>query len=253
MPVLSKAEGDGLDMPRAPETAKGHSRHSGFTREALDWYVEPPFVVDQLLDHEDFSEHLVWDPACGAGNILDRCWARRIANFGSDVADRGARERHDWAQLDFLRDPTPKHVENLAHPPLAIVCNPPYGRLQGDMRLGDTYAERFIRRALDDYLVRKVAMIVNGKFLWSARRWRLFHVDHPPTQILFCSERPSMPPGSELDRLHSIGRAYTNGSIDYVWLLWVRGAPPRPPAWLKPSAAAAAAPADLFTAKDADA
>jgi hypothetical protein len=243
-----------LDMPRGDDgvlsLSKGNSRHSGFERDAFDWYCEDATPVDQLLDHEDFSGLPIYDPSCGRGNILDRCKARGLATYGSDVVDRGARASHDWLQLDFLRDdPMPFEPDFARH---AIICNPPYGRLEANMPRGDTYAERFIRRALA-LGPAKVAMIVNGKFLWSERRWRLFDVDHPPTQLCFCSERPSMPPGSELDRLHAIDRAYTNGSIDYVWLLWVRGAPPRPPAWLKPTGAAAAAAADLFTEpKDAE-
>ena len=231
------------------EPPKGHSRHSGFERDALDWYVEPPEVVDALLDAEDFSGHIVWDPSCGRGNILDRCALRGLETFGSDVADRGARGRHTWTRRDFLREPPALCPEYFPDgKPLAIVNNPPYGRLEPNMPRGDTYAERFVRRALDPALgADKVAMIVNGKFLWSESRWRLFGADHPPTQILFCSDRPSMPPGHELPRLLAEGRAFKGGAIDYVWLLWVRGAAPRPPRWLQPSAAAAnRSAADLF-------
>lgn len=232
---------DGL-AAAAPD--KGHSRHSGFERDTLDWYVEPGYVVDQLLDAEDFSGHVIYDPSCGQGTILDRAAARGLATLGSDVVDRGARDRHSWARRDFLHDP-PLWVAGIpGNPPLAIVNNPPYGRLAANMPRGDTYAERFARRALAIGAA-KVAMIVNGKFLWSERRWPLFARDHPPTQLLFCSERPSMPPGSELERLHSIDRAYTNGSIDYVWLLWVAGEAPRPPRWLRPTGQAAAPAAEL--------
>jgi hypothetical protein len=227
---------------------KGHSRHSGFERDRLDWYVEPAFVVDQLLDHEDFSGLCVYDPSCGRGTILDACKQRGLRTYGSDVVDRGAKVNHDWQRIDFLRD-LPAQIE-ADYSRVAIINNPPYGRLEENMPRGDTYAERFVRKALS-LGAAKVAMVVNGKFLWSERRWRLFHADFPPTQILFCSDRPSMPPGEELPRLIEEGRAYQGGSIDYVWLLWVKGTGPRPPAWLKPRSLAAepAAGADLFTSQ----
>ena len=224
------------------EPAKGHSRHSGFVRDALDWYVEPPFVVEQLLDHEDFSGHLIWDPACGGGTIPAVCGARGLTAVGSDVVHRGG-DRSHWFQLDFLKE-EPLLVGDL---PYAIISNPPYGRLQPGMPRGDTYAERFARRALATGAA-KVALVLNGKFLWSERRWRLFHEDHPPTQILFCSDRPSMPPGAELPRLRAEGRAFEGGAIDYIWLLWVAGAAPRPPAWLRPASASPAKRVDQASA-----
>jgi hypothetical protein len=43
-------------------------RTSGYERAAADYYVEPRWVVDALLN----VEHLqgpCWDPSCGSGNI----------------------------------------------------------------------------------------------------------------------------------------------------------------------------------------
>jgi hypothetical protein len=214
---------------------KGHSRHSGYARDGDDWYVEPGWEVDQLLDAIDFSVNYIWDPACGQGTILESCWKhsrKPYGVFGSDIVDRGS-EYGSFALSDFLRDDPPERVRSLICPELAIICNPPYGRLEPDMPRGDTFAERFVRRALDLPEVRRAAFIVNGKFLWSERRWHLFDA-HPPTQLLFCSERPSMPPGAELPRLIAEGRAYQGGSADYVWIYYERGAAPRPPAWLRP-------------------
>jgi hypothetical protein len=213
---------------------RGNDRDSGYKLDPLGWYVEDAASVDQLLDHEDFSGHLVWDPACGTGNILDRCALRGLDTCGTDVRDRGAGGRHPFQISSFLTDEFP--YWNRRSFPLAIVCNPPYGRLHKPMPRGDSYAERFCRRALA-HGAEKIAMLVNGKFLWSERRWRLFEVDHPPTQILFLSDRPSMPPGTERERLAAEGRLGKGGSIDFAWLLWVRGAERRAPKWLRPSSA----------------
>lgn len=231
--------------PLAPGTGaapKGNDRNSGYARDPHDWYCEPPFVVDQLFAHESFAGMLVYDPACGRGNILDRAQLHGCPTMGSDIVDRGAGRAHDWMQHDFeAADPT----INEGHHKMAIVCNPPYGRLKPNMPRHDSFAERFIRRALG-LGVAKVAMLVQRTLLWSERRWHLFHEDHPPTQLLFCSDRPSMPPGGELPRLIAEGRAFEGGAMDYLWLLWVRGAAPRPPAWLRPRGVAPANGCDLF-------
>jgi hypothetical protein len=220
---------------------KGHSRHSGFDRDPFDWYVEPPSAVDQVLDALDLAGVtgcLIYDPACGMGTSLDAAAARGLPTIGSDVVDRGARARHAWIRADFLRDVDLIAAFIAEHLPpgfiLVILSNPPYGRLEENMPRGDTYAERFIRRA-HALGADRILMVLNGKILWSERRYRLFEVDHPPTELLFCSERPSMPPGAELEHLRAEGRAHEGGAIDYLWIYWERGAEPRRPRWLRPS------------------
>jgi len=214
-------------------TRKGNNRRSGFPRAKDDWYVETETCVEQLLDAIDFTGFLIWDPACGQGTALDVCRRRGLDTVGSDIVDRGA--AHSWRRLDFLADPPWWGEQGFEYArPVAIICNPPYGRLAKGMPRADTFAERFVRRALSGPISR-VAMIIQRTLLWSERRWQLFAEDHPPTQLLFLSERPSMPPGAELPRLRAEGLDHRRGSMDYVWIYWERGAAPRPPVWLRPS------------------
>ena len=82
------------DVTERVERAEYESRPpsstlSGYAREADDWYVEPPWIVDALLNMEMFDGGLIWDPAAGAGNIPKRCHIRGLEAVGTDLHDRG--------------------------------------------------------------------------------------------------------------------------------------------------------------------
>lgn len=162
-----------------------------------DFYTEPAWTVDLLLDEEEFQGS-VWDPACGSGTI-PKAFARHMnfqGNnlFASDIVDRG----YGW-QANFLATIGTHHILAADN----IVTNPPY-------RL----AEEFVRRALE--LARqKVAVLVQSKFLFSQKRYRLF-TEHPPTRIYFLSTRPSMPPG---DLLAAGEIEAKGGKVDYLWIV----------------------------------
>jgi hypothetical protein len=168
-------------------------------RHTEDWYIEPPWTVDLLLEHEDFTGD-TWDPACGSGTIPEAFAQRDQFIFASDIVDRGCpgMTRRDFlatlATTDDVRDLT---VDN-------IITNPPY-------RL----AEAFARRALD-LARKKVAILVQAKFLFSQRRHVLF-TTHPPARLYFLSTRPSMPPG---DLLQAGEIEAKGGKVDYLWVVW---------------------------------
>lgn len=177
--------------PRYYAEPRTHQRHS------LDFYTEPEWTVDLLLDAESF-EGEVWDPACGSGTIPRRCVARGIEATGSDIANRGFGE-----VADFL-DPA---LEGARGYDLNVVTNPPYG-----------LAEAFIRRGLA-IASRKVAVLVQSKFPYSQRRHALFTL-FPPRRIYFLSTRPSMPPG---DKLLAGTVEAKGGKLDYCWIVWEAG------------------------------
>lgn len=180
----------------------GNDRNSGYARATNDWYVEPRRAIDALLDVEAF-DGVVWDPACGGGNIPDACRGRHIPFIGSDIEDRG------WPHTiikDFLH-PFP---EARIHVPADhIITNPPYG-----------VAEKFVHRALEN--VRgKVAVIVRTAFLEGQGRYARLYKPHPPARIWQFSWRVSMPPGG-------VDVPASNGSVSYCWIVWDRehvGAP----------------------------
>lgn len=161
-----------------------HERH------ATDWYVDPSWCTDLLLDRIPFSGP-THDPCCGSGTIPKAIAARHniVQDYsGSDLVYRGYGE----GGRDFLSDPGP--YTNL-------IFNPPY-----------KIAEQFILHAVG-IAKGKVAALVNLKFLASqGRRQRLFK-PHPPMAVLILSRRPSMPPGGS-------GIEAKGGTADYCWLVW---------------------------------
>lgn len=167
-----------------------------YPRAKNDWYVEPRWCVEALLAYEKF-EGIIYDPACGRGNITDV--AKQFGYFvlASDIEDRGC--EYAW-RGDFL-DPLPNDIGRTVD---NIVCNPPY-------RL----AHKFIERALT-VTRRKVAMLVQEKYPYSRRRhWFFTHT--PIARLYFLSDRPSMPPGD----LYVAGKIKASGGkVDYLWMVW---------------------------------
>ena len=164
-------------------------RASGYARATDDWYAEPAWCVDLLLDREPFASS-VWDPCAGSGNIPQRCLARGITAIGSDIADRG----YGCAGLDFFS------VEMVT--PTSIVSNPPYDVLQ-----------EFIDHALK-ISTGKVAVIARIAFLASVRR-KVWFESGPLARVWVMSRRPSMPPGGT-------DVPAKGGSVDYAWFVFDR-------------------------------
>ena len=173
-----------MDFRDVPQ--KGNSGHSGYERDADDWYVEPAHAVDWLLARERFVGN-VWDPACGGGNIPKRCLIAGHDVIATDLVDRG----YGDGGHDFLR--THQMVDN-------VICNPPY-------RLG----QEFVRQALK-CAVRKVAMLLPLSFLESQRRKSLFETT-PVNVVYVFSPRISMPPGN-------VSTKATGGKKAYCWIVW---------------------------------
>jgi hypothetical protein len=159
-----------------------------FERQDNDWYVEPTWCVRQLIAASNFRG-TVHDPCCGGGTIPKAFHAAGFNTTACDIVERGYGDIHDFFKDDRSR-------ENM-------VFNPPY-----------KIAEQFIARAIDRIWANGlVAAIVNIKFLASqGRRDRLFK-QHPPLEVLICSQRPSMPPGGGLVEAKG-------GTADYCWIVW---------------------------------
>ena len=164
-------------------------RASGYRRVSDDWYVEPAWIVDALLDAEPLSG-LTWDPSCGGGNIAKALERKGIQFFASDIADRG----YGFVNHDFL---TSKHsAEN-------IVTNPPYGII-----------EEYIKHALNR-ANNKVCILARLALLEGKARKAMF-LTTPLARVWVSSRRVSMPPGGTDVRP-------AGGSIAYAWFVWERG------------------------------
>jgi hypothetical protein len=162
---------------------------SGYQRIAADYYVEPRWAVDALLNVEPLPG-VSWDPACGAGNIPLALRARGLSCWGSDIADRG----FGTTGLDFFE--APDTADN-------IVSNPPYGVI-----------EMYVRRALDKTTF-KVCILARLALLESVKRQTLFR-ETPLARVWVSARRISMPPGGST--IEAKG-----GTIAYAWFTWERG------------------------------
>lgn len=161
-------------------------RDSGYDRVANDWYVEPRWLVDALLDVEPLSG-VSWDPSCGGGNIPKALLARGLFCSGSDIADRGFGETN----LDFFD--SYYAADN-------IVSNPPYGVI-----------EPYIRRALAK-TTGKVCILARLALLEGQKRKALFK-ETPLARVWVSSRRASMPPGGSDVKA-------SGGAIAYAWFCW---------------------------------
>jgi hypothetical protein len=161
-------------------------RASGYDRVVSDWYVEPRWCVDALLDVERFAG-ASWDPSCGGGTIPRAMKARGLPCFGSDIADRGYGE----TGMSFFE--VDRRVDN-------IVTNPPYGII-----------EPYISRALTLASV-KVVVLARLALLEGIKRRALFS-STPLARMWVSSRRISMPPGGT-------DIPAKGGAIAYAWFVW---------------------------------
>lgn len=129
----------------APTPIRSHA----WERDPLDWYVEPAWCVDGLLDCETF-EGTPWDPACGLGTIPKALDRRGIPACASDILVRDEC-RVSARRGDFLMEYAHGNINN-------IVTNPPF-----------RHAVKFAIRALS-ITPRKVAILQRQNFLGSQGR-----------------------------------------------------------------------------------
>ena len=171
-----------------------------YRRAKHDFYVEPHWLVNALLDVEMFTG-TVLDPACGSGTIVSCCRERGIKATGADIVDRGF--KHVQVQDFFER----------TEPVDAIICNPPY-----------KLAQRFVERGLT--LAPKVVMLLRLVFVEGQRRKR-FYAATPPARIWVTARRASIPDGAHSGQRDRHGAVVQpegkGGSVVYAWFVWQRG------------------------------
>ncbi len=193
-------------------TAELSAAPTGKPRHPWDWYVEQEWVTERLLDVAPIDRSVTMlDPCCGMGMMVRALRARGLQAYGSDLFDRGA--PHFLGTHDFLGDQRAM-IEQAAS--LSIFFNPPFSYQDGKMVRG--LAEKMIRRALE-VATHQVAALLPLKWQASEGRYALFsQPETAPVGIWVLSERPSMPPGDQIDELGR--RAWARGKVDYMWVLW---------------------------------
>lgn len=200
-------------------------------RDPNGWYVETPACVNQVADAIDFGDDLIWDPACGGGNILDVMAGRGHPCVGSDIVERPrwGRQPFRFFRGNFLKSrswPTPHDRK------LSIFSNPPYNEPEPQI------AERFMLHAIENVPFHRAAFIVPIEFACGQGRYERLYSRRPPSHVGFFMERPSMPPGQVL--LDQGESARGGGMADYIVVVWTADWPYRTQCvFLAPSSAPA--------------
>lgn len=159
------------------------------TREhLLDAYDTPACAVHALLKVEQLPRE-IWEPAAGAGNIVEALRQAGHDVFASDIDDRG----HGGLTIDFLRPDLP------ACSP-CIVTNPPY-----------RHAARFVELALDRAPL--VIMLLRLAFLESARRAYLLDESKLARVHVFANRLPMM------HRAGWTGKR-ASSAVPFAWFVW---------------------------------
>lgn len=163
-----------------------------------NWYVEPGWCVEALLDREGFAG-TIHDPCCGIGTIP---LAARRAGYpvtASDITDRGFA---DCVQVSY-KDDTRMHDNIITNPPFDDVNKKPWPFLDWAM----THARW------------KVALLVPFKWFGGARRSEFLQT-LPLYAIYVLAPRPSMPPGNVLEEMLARGEKPQGGREDFAWAIF---------------------------------
>lgn len=222
---LSEAARDNLRRIIAGRKDAAMLGDSGYERIEADFYPTPPENVDCLLEHvQPFMNMatpkdghlLIWEPACGKGDISTRLMDFGYEAWSSDLHDQG----FGTPGMDFLAQ------TKLPNPDIrAIITNPPYETI--DLKearwahlapLAAKYgmtgkvglAELFVRHslALMQPVRGQVAMFLRNEFDCSKGRMDLFGLP-PFHKKIVVTKRPRWIEGSTGSPRHN-----------YAWFVW---------------------------------
>jgi hypothetical protein len=158
-----------------------------------DLYETPPVAVHALLAHEKLPR-VIWEPACGSGNIVKVLRAEGHQVVATDLVDYGCPDSQ--ARIDFLLEQSaPPHVE-------AIVTNPPFKN-----------AGEFVSKALQ--LVPCTMMLMRLAFMESERRTPILDNGQLARVYVFRKRIPMM------HRAGWEGRK-ANSGMAFAWFVWDR-------------------------------
>jgi hypothetical protein len=157
-----------------------------------DCYDTPSCAVRALLKVERLPRK-IWEPAAGAGNIVDVLREAGHEVLASDIDDRGRADR--CLTIDFL-DPGLKDTRP------CIVTNPPYAQ-----------AERFVELALNRAPL--VIMLLRLGFLESARRAPILDGGRLARVHVFANRLPMM-------HRHGWNGRRASSAIPFAWFVWNR-------------------------------
>lgn len=178
-------------------------------RDPRDWYCEEDGIWRAFFAVEKFRG-LIYDPACGRGNVCIEAEESGLIAFGSDIAtfeERPSLWERASGGIDFSL--LQSCVEN-------ICSNPPFKHV--DPRSRAEKQNCFLRLALKR-TTHKVALLMPSSWL-NARSW-LRETPHYRTYHL--TPRPAMPPGEVFMDKTAGGKRLGNGKQDMSIYVWMHG------------------------------
>lgn len=158
---------------------------SGGKREKNDFYPTPRYVTELLLKSENFSS-MVWEPACGAGDISLVLSANGFQVYSTDLnADKyGFGEK-----LNFLSIRNNKRIDN-------IITNPPF-----------SLATEFILKS-KELAQSKIALFLRTNFLEGEKRYKMFKDKVFPLKCIY-----------QFTKRVAFG-GYYSGMLSFAWFVW---------------------------------
>lgn len=154
-------------------------------RRAWDFYPTPPEATLALLKFLGIPKSaVIWECACGSGEMSRAIAAEGYNVISSDIEDRGFGK----GGADFI---TYRQESGFDW----IITNPPF-----------SLAEQFIRRAWE--YEKPFAFLLKSQFWHAARRMALFG-EHTPSYILPLTWRPDFTGGG-------------SSLMDVTWTVWER-------------------------------
>lgn len=181
-------------MIKRGERQKKSASHgeSGYERVANDAYFTPAWVTEVLLSayRPGHFGTLVWEPACGNGQMVEVLRAAKYSVFYSDIHNYGYRTT---CIIDFLAN------ELMSLDVNAIITNPPFG----------AKSRQFIERSVSFVEPRrgKVAILQRHEFDAPASHHYLFK--HPFSAKIVLPKRPKW---NDEDR--------ASPRFPYAWYVW---------------------------------
>lgn len=171
-----------MDRLQASRISGGNSATG---RRQSDFYPTPPEATIALLQFLDLpGETVVWEPACGEGDMVRAIWGFGLHCYGTDIN----------AGQDFL---TYRNEEAFNW----IITNPPF-----------SLAEEFIRHAAK--IGKPFAMLLKSQYWHAAKRAQLFH-EIPPSYVLPLTWRPDF-----LFKERN-GKKGASPLMDVMWCVWL--------------------------------
>lgn len=171
--------------------------NSRLGRSELDFYPTPPNATNELLKREIFTG-MIWEPACGKGDISEVLKQHGYNVKSSDLNNYGYGE----PDKDFLN--TSGMFANKYEMVDNIVTNPPFN-----------LALEFVEQS-KKYANKKIAMFLKTAFLEGAKRYEMFQDSEFALKTVYqFSKRVNF-------GIHA-GTHKNGGMIPFAWFVWERG------------------------------